>query len=164
MPADDFLFFALQMVLYRRASRRQAALCRALPKRGQTAVYGMRRNFRVQLQQCQILPGVQGAHYPQAGRRAYAENAQQGYAVEAKKALCRAVSQMQKIQSKGLIPIPAKVAFYSVTNIGSYTHKKTGRGAIYWLPRPVLFVYSSFSCHSFNTASTCSISCSLFGI
>lgn len=128
------------MVLHRRTSRRQAALHRAISKRGQTTVYGVQRVFCVQLQQCQILPGLPEAHYPQASRRTYAKKARQGYAVEVNSALRHAALQTQKAQGRAMIPIPVKTAFNSVTKNSLHPQKTGARLPLAGCRAPFFFV------------------------
>lgn len=87
LPAAHFLFPALQVVPYRRTSRRQATLCGALPDRGQEEVYRVWRVLCFKVKQCQILPGLPEAYHEPAGSGTHEETPHPCYAVGEKKAL-----------------------------------------------------------------------------
>lgn len=86
----------------RRSPIRQAAFCGALPERGQTALFRMRRRLCFHIKQCQILPRLQKVHYPQASRRAYEEKARPCYEVGAFRGFIFKGFQTRKSKGQGI--------------------------------------------------------------
>ena len=131
LPAAHFLFPALQVVPYRRTSRRQALICGALPDRGQEEVYRVRRVLCVKLQQRQILPRLPEAYHPQTGRRAHEEKTRPCYAVGAENPLICKAFRAGKSDRRYFIPFPPKMAFYCVTFTTTAPTKRQGAEVIY---------------------------------
>src|SRR5699024_6250170 len=105
----------LQVVPYRRTSRRQAALCGALPDRGQEEVYRVRRVLCFKVKQRQILPGLPEAYHEPAGSGAHEETPRPCYAVRAKTVLIYAALRAGKQRNRYRLPFPSKMGFYCVT-------------------------------------------------
>lgn len=97
-----FLTPCFEMVSRRRSPIRQAAFCGALPERGQTALFRMRRRLCFHIKQCQILPRLQKVHYPQASRRAYEEKARPCYEVGAFRGFIFKGFQTRKSKGQGI--------------------------------------------------------------
>ena len=131
MSAAHFLFASLQVVPGCGASRRQAALCGALPDRGQEEVYRVRRVLCVNLQQRQILPRLPEAYHPQTSRRAHEEKTRPCYAVGAENPLICKAFRAGKSDRRYFIPFPPKMAFYCVTFTTTAPTKRQGAEVIY---------------------------------
>ena len=115
LPAAHFLFPTLQVVPYRRTSRRQALICRDLPDRGQEEVYRVRHVLCFKVKQRQILPGLPEAYHEPAGSGAHEETPRPCYAVRAKAALIYAAFRAGKQCRRYRLPFPSKMEFYCVT-------------------------------------------------
>ena len=102
-------------------------------------MFRVRGCFRVQLKQRQILPGLPETYHPETGSGAHEKKACHVTQYGLNRACYKWLSGRVCGRGKGFIPFPSKTAFYCVTDLPNCTHKKTGRGGLMWLPRPVLF-------------------------
>lgn len=108
LPADHFLFPALQVVPRCCPAPWQRTVCRSLRPGGQAVLWSVRRVLCFKLKQRQILPGLPKANTAVDKPQNASGNSGYCHAVGAIKPLCNGVFWAWKSSGKGLIPFPSK--------------------------------------------------------